>query len=104
MRNLIIHREVKGFNDGPYRFASARIYVGNQTVDIGPDDGKDTVIPVESQLESPRISARLCALDRNDLNRCFFTVEMWGPLPTDDDVHVEFWVQGPCICFQLVAI
>lgn len=72
-----------------------RIYVGNQTVDVGPDDGKDTVIPVEFQIESPRISARLCAMDRNDLNRCFFTVEMWGPLPTDDDVHVEFWVQGP---------
>uniref|UniRef100_A0A6C0CKY9 Uncharacterized protein n=1 Tax=viral metagenome TaxID=1070528 RepID=A0A6C0CKY9_9ZZZZ len=104
MRNLIVHREVKGFNDGPYRFESARIYVGNQTVDIGPDDGKDTVILVDAPVES--LSARLCALDRNDLNRCYFTVEMWGPLRTDDagDAHVEFWVQGPCICFQLVAI
>lgn len=98
MRNLIIKRNIVGFSDGPYGFKKARFDHLPLEIHEGTED---IVFPVNGPC--PDLSNRMCALDRNDLDRCFFTVNTY-PFTIDDtdgDITVEYHVHGPCICFSL---
>lgn len=107
MRNLIVKRAIEGFSDGPYHLLKARFNNIALTID-GTDRTvtEDVVFPINGLC--PDLSSRLCALDRQDLERCFFTVEpihdIDKDVPEDGDLVVQYHVMGPCICFTLAAV
>ena len=111
VRNLIVRRNVRGFSDGPYVLSGVRLKVFNQRYTFpsaeAVDDSKDGdfVVPVNADVKwrEDVKEVRLLALDRNDFDSCYFTVEPAGQgrVNPDGDMCVFFQVHGPCICFSL---
>lgn len=83
---VTIEGNIRGFSDGPYVWTTAT----HNGKPIHPDE------PFE--VKPGQFDVHLCALDRQDVERCFFTVS--GEVR--DDQRFYILVAGPCVCFHLM--